>query len=84
MPFHKDRQLGDLVVSGKNDLMYIGSGKYIMVDKDKSTKMDTGERIKAYLSQGLLNQYVVRKGIVIASKKNKKILNKKHGVSKIK
>lgn len=83
-PFHQVRMLGDVVVSGKNDLIYVGNGKYIMAAKDKSTKLDQGEAIKLYLSQGNLNQYVVRKGKVIAARKNKNILksNKhKNGIS---
>jgi hypothetical protein len=75
-PFHTNKRLGDIIVSGVNDLKYIGKGKYILIDKDKSTKIDKGEALKLYLSQGALNQYVIRNGRPIAAKRNPNLLKK--------
>lgn len=61
-------ELGDIVVTGFNDLEYVGGGYFLLVSKERSTKLSRGLRISNYLKLKSKNQLIIRKGRVIATK----------------
>jgi hypothetical protein len=79
LDFHSQRMLGDIVVTGINDLEYIGKGKYLLVSKEDSEKVRLGFRIDNYLRSGgsAKNQFIIRNKKIIASRYVRKNTNKK-------
>lgn len=73
MPFHTDKKVGDIVVTGERDLEYIGKGKYLLISKQESMKLPRGVRIDNWLKSSgrAQNQFVVRDGKVLATRVNK-------------
>jgi hypothetical protein len=61
-------QLGDIIVTGHNDLEYVGGGYFLLVSKERSTKLNRGLRISNFLRVGSKNQLIIRKGRVIGVK----------------
>lgn len=61
-------EVGDILVSGHNDLEYVGNGFMLLVSKERSTKLSLGVRIERHLKFGVKNQFIIRKGIIIRGK----------------
>ena len=61
-------EVGDIVVTGVNDVEYVGNGKFILLSKSESTKLNRGLRIINHLKLGAKNQLIIRKGKIVAFK----------------
>jgi hypothetical protein len=61
-------QCGDIVVTGKNDVEYVGNGKFLLVSKEDGIKLHRGIRIITHLKRGVQNQLIIRKGKIVAIK----------------
>lgn len=61
-------ECGDIVVTGKNDVEYVGNGKFLLVSKEDSIKLNRGIRILTHLQRGTKNQLIIRKGKIVATK----------------
>lgn len=70
LPFHKDRQPGDKVITGINDLEYLGKGYYVTLTKEVSEKMRLGARVSHYLETNgaAKNQFIIRNNIIIGER----------------